>query len=504
MPKITIDGREGEVPAGVNLIEAAKLMGIEIPYYCYHPALSIVAQCRMCLVEVKGQHKLVPACQTRVPQDGGLEVQTKNERVKNAQKAVLEFFFVNHPVDCPICDQAGECKLQDYYMKYDAQAHRSFEPRNEKPKRQIFGPLVVYDAERCILCTRCVRYTQEITKTHELVMFQRGDHNEIGLFPGMTFDNAYSLNAVDICPVGALTNRDFRFKVRVWLLKSVPSVCAGCATGCNIVLQHHDGQVHRVLPRENPEINRYWLCDEGRLRYHPINEERFLTPRAEGSETTWEEAIERAAALLTEAQQKGTIGLVLSPQGTNEDNHVARLFARLFGISRIYVGGRPPGEADDFLRHADKNPNRMGVFAVEPQANPVETLIEDLKARKLSGLVVWGHDLEGREKDVAGLLDGVKVVGLVERESAWTDKAQVLLPIATWAEVDGHFTNSDGKVQPIRMAIFPRGESIPSWRVFSRLSSRLGHRISYRNVKEIQAEMQGETKTPSPSPAPAE
>jgi NADH-quinone oxidoreductase subunit G len=489
MPKITLDGKELEVPAGMNLIEAAKLGGVEIPYYCYHPSLSIVAQCRMCLVEVKGQHKLVPGCQTKVAD--GMVVNTQNQKVKTAQAAVLEFFFVNHPVDCPICDQAGECKLQDYYMKYDLGEHRSTEPRLEKPKRKVFGPMVMYDAERCILCTRCVRFTQEVTKTNELVMFHRGDHNEIGLFPGMDLsENPYSGNVVDLCPVGALTSRDFRFKVRVWTLKSAPSVCSGCATGCNVVLQHQDHQVHRVLPRENPEINRYWLCDEGRLRYHPVNEGRFLHPRVGRQDSSWTDAVTRAAETLT--SQRGEVGLVLSPQSTNEDAYAAVKLAQFAGIKRLYIGGRAPGESDDFLRHADKNPNRVGVLVQAPKPGLVDDLIDDLKAKKLSALLVIGQDLTGQDQEVLAALGDVPVVGLIENESGWTDRAQVLLPIATWAEVDGHFTNAEGKSQAITAAIKPGGESEPTWRALCRLGQKLGHKMSYRSVRELQAEMRGQ------------
>jgi NADH-quinone oxidoreductase subunit G len=349
------------------------------------------------------------------------------------------------------------------------------------------------------LCTRCVRYTKEITKTHELVMFQRGDHNEIGLFPGKKLENAYSLNTVDICPVGALTSRDFRFKVRVWLLKSVPSVCAGCATGCNTVMQHHDNQVHRVLPRENKEINRYWLCDEGRLRYHPIHEGRFLKPRAEKQDTSWEDAIIKAASLLAGAKN---LGVVLSPQGTNEDAYVAAEVAKQLNAKGLYIGGRAAGEADDFLRHADKNPNRAGVRAHAPQAGTIDDLLRDLAGKKLGGLLVIGHDVDGQDAKLAAALQ-IPVVALVESESAWTEKASVLLPICSWAEVDGSFTNYEGKVQKIRTVIRALGESEPTWRALVRLGQKLTLSIRYKNLKEIQVEMKG--RAPElPTTVPAE
>ena len=262
MPKLTIDGKEIEVPAGTNLIEAAKRLGIEVPHYCYHPALSIAGQCRLCMVDIEKTPRPTIACNTQAAD--GMVVHTETERVKETRRSMMEFHLINHPLDCPVCDQAGECWLQIYYMKHGLYDPRMTDEKVHKPKAVPLGPHVMLDAERCILCSRCVRFCDEITGTGELGIFHRGDHSEIGLFPGHDLENKYSGNVVDICPVGALTDRDFRFQVRVWYLDTTKSVCPGCARGCNIDVHvnrrrphHADGRrVARLKPRFNAAVNR--------------------------------------------------------------------------------------------------------------------------------------------------------------------------------------------------------------------------------------------------------
>jgi len=254
MPTLEIDGRSVEVEAGTTVIQAAERAGIEIPHYCWHPGLSVSGNCRMCLVEIEKAPKLQIACNT-VAADG-MVVCTTSERTKAAQRSVLEFLLINHPIDCPICDQAGECKLQEYYMDYDRQRSRFPLPAKVKKAKAVpIGPHVMLDRERCILCARCTRFLDEITHTSELGIHQRGDHSEIRLAPGKVLDNAYSANVVDICPVGALTNRDFRFRARVWYLERTPSVCAGCAMGCNIEVYQREGRIYRFQPRANARVN---------------------------------------------------------------------------------------------------------------------------------------------------------------------------------------------------------------------------------------------------------
>ncbi|HEX2441295.1 MAG TPA: 2Fe-2S iron-sulfur cluster-binding protein, partial [Methylomirabilota bacterium] len=267
MPKVTIDGKEIEVPAGTNLIEAARQLGIEVPHYCYHPGLSIAGQCRLCMVDIEKTPRPTIACNTQATD--GMVVHTDTERVKQSRRSMMEFHLVNHPLDCPVCDQAGECWLQIYYMKHGLYDPRMTDEKVHKPKAVPLGPHVMLDAERCILCSRCVRFCDEVTGTGELGIFHRGDHSEIGLFPGRDLTNNYSANVVDICPVGALTDRDFRFQVRVWYLDTAKSICTGCARGCNIDVHvnrrrppHAEGRrVARLKPRYNADVNAWWLCD---------------------------------------------------------------------------------------------------------------------------------------------------------------------------------------------------------------------------------------------------
>jgi NADH-quinone oxidoreductase subunit G len=319
MPTVEIDGQKVEVEDGLTVIQAADKLGVEIPHYCWHPGLSIAGNCRMCLVEIEKSPKLQIACNTRVTD--GMVVHTKSERTQTAQKAVLEFLLINHPIDCPICDQAGECKLQEYYMDYDRQPSRFPLPeKNIKGKALPIGPHVMLDQERCILCARCTRFLDEVTHTSELGIHERGDHCEIELAPGKTLDNPYSVNVVDICPVGALTSREFRFKARVWYLERTPSLCAGCATGCNIEVYQREGRMYRFQPRANLDVNQYWMCDAGRMTCRDLQAEGRLTaPMVRGTDAfepgQWEPTLDDVAARLQairEAHGQGSVGVVVS------------------------------------------------------------------------------------------------------------------------------------------------------------------------------------------------
>src|SRR5258708_26227305 len=270
---LKIDGQSVAVKKGTNVLEAARSIGVPISYFCYHPGLSSPAVCRQCLVDVKGQPKLVPSCYTPVAEN--MEVTTASPRVLDARRQMLEFTLVNHPVDCPICDKAGECTLQKLYMEWDGHASRTDVDKVRKPKAVDLGPTIVLDAERCILCTRCIRVCDEVAHDHQLEMKNRGDHEELTTAPGRQLDNPYSLNTVDVCPVGALTSKDFRFAMRAWELYTTPSVCAGCATGCNDEVHHAQGRIYRLVPRENQAVNKICMCDEGRFTYKEITPRRL-------------------------------------------------------------------------------------------------------------------------------------------------------------------------------------------------------------------------------------
>src|SRR3989442_4690922 len=329
MPRLTVNGQAIEVPAGTNLIEAARVAGVEVPHYCYHLGLSIAGQCRLCMVDIEKAPRPTIACNT-VAADG-MVVSTETDRVRETRKSIMEFHLINHPLDCPVCDQAGECGLQIYYMKHGLYDPRMTDEKVHKPKAVPLGPHVILDAERCILCSRCVRFCDEITGTGELGIFERGDLSEIGLFPGKELDNKYSGNLVDICPVGALTDRDFRFQVRVWYLETAKSVCPGCARGCNVEVHvnrrrphHAEGRrVARLKPRFNADVNRWWICDAGRYGFGFVDANgRLLAPtRRDGettSEATWDEAIAAVAAALRRLSPD-EVGVIASPRMSNED-----------------------------------------------------------------------------------------------------------------------------------------------------------------------------------------
>src|SRR5512144_2370336 len=327
-----VDGKEVVVKPGTTVIEAAKSVGIEIPYYCYHKRLSIAANCRMCLVEMSNapMGKLMPACQMPVAE--GVTVKTDTPRVKDQQRAVLEFILLNHPVDCSICDQAGECKLQDYYMKYDRQPSRLDVAKVAKGKRVQLGPTVTLDQERCILCTRCVRFMREVAKAPQLGVAERGNESFITTFPGHPLDSPYAGNVVDICPVGALTSTDFRFRGRVWFMSAARSVCTGCARGCNTFLDYLNDVTYRYRPRENEAVNQEWMCDDGRASYKYLNQERVLVPReGRGAAAAFEgraSAVAAAARALEPHGKAGTLGVLLSPVASLEDVLAAAVVAQ--------------------------------------------------------------------------------------------------------------------------------------------------------------------------------
>ena len=521
MPNVTINGEEIEVEKGTTILQAAAQLGHDIPHFCYHPALSIPANCRMCLVEVEGNEKLQPACHS--PVNDGMVVHTESQRVVKARKSVLEFILVNHPVDCPICDQAGECKLQDYYMAYDAQESRLRTEKVSAVKVYPLGPEVVYDGERCILCTRCVRFCEEITETDELQTVQRGDNTEIRTFPGQELDNNYSMCTVDICPVGALTARDFRFKCRVWLMSSTDSLCTGCAKGCNIHLDHHRNEVQRYRPRYNPDVNDYWMCDPGRYTYKEVHTDRLLHPTADGEKVNWHaamEAVESRLGAYVGEEKKGRLGFVLSPQADCEAAHLARrLTEEVLETEEVYLGGRPSGMSDDLLIEADKNPNKRGIEFIfdglEGLGNFYD-LVEAIEEGEIDALFMMNKeiptpDMKLRER-FFGALDELDLFvyqsmhrGEVEfepdhrgefpeRETILAEKADIALPACTHVERDGMFVNADGIAQEFDRALAPIGESLPDWQIFMKLSKALGEAFSYTFVDQIREEMFAETE----------
>jgi NADH-quinone oxidoreductase subunit G len=503
MPKVTINGTEIEVDHGTTMLKAAAEAGYEVPHFCYHPSLSRPANCRMCLVKVEGMGKLQASCYSQV--NDGMVIETESDEVVAARKAVLEFILVNHPVDCPICDQAGECKLQDYYVDYDCQDSRLRVDKQPKVKAYPIGSEVVYDGERCILCTRCVRFCDEITETHELTVVERGDSAEIRTFPGQTLDNDYSMCTVDICPVGALTSRDFRFKRRVWLLSSTDSVCTGCATGCSVHLDHFRNKIQRYRPRFNPEVNDHWMCDAGRVSYKNIHEGRLLEPRVNGAVATWRAASLTAAAKLEKilsAHGAESVAFVVSPQASCEDLYVARCFVEEgLGTDNVFMGGKPSGRSDDFLIKADKNPNRAGVNLVwggGEKIRPFEALVDAIEAGQIHALYMMGDDTPISDADRARLVaaidggesdDHASNLALFILQSIngreLTDRAHVIFPACSHAEKDGTFVQEGGVVQSFSQAFAAHGLSCPDWMIFNRVAEALGTPLTVSDVSDV-------------------
>ena len=473
MPKVKVNDVEVEVPAGTNMIEAAKLAGVEIPHYCYHPNLSVAGNCRMCMCETETPRGPVLEIACNMQARDGLAIRTDSTKVKAVRKSVMEFLLVNHPLDCPICDQSGECRLQDYYMEHGAYDSRGNEPKVGKHKRQDIGEHIVLDAERCVECSRCVRFGDEVTKTGDLRLMNRGNHTEIGLFPGARLEHDYQGNLADICPVGALTNKDFRFQRRVWYLRETESVCTGCATGCNIRVCHQEGEVFRLLPRRNDDVNKSWMCDPGRDRHERVGGlSRILRARVDGAPAAGDVFADIARRI--RAAGAGKVGFVLGTQASLEANwallQVVR--ANCADAKVFWVAGADHGaivKTDDFLMDADKNPNTAGVKLLAGWAGNVGDAAA-LQSADLALLVVLEDDVVTR---MGGAITA-PIVYFGAEENPTSQKAAVVVPVANVAEMDATYVNRQGRVQRARRATNPLGESVPAYQAMDKLGAALG------------------------------
>ena len=524
MPTITIDGRTIEARAGQTIIQAALDHGIDIPHFCWHPKLSVAGNCRICLVEVEKAPKLVIACSTQAAD--GMVVHTNNPHVVNAREAVMEFLLINHPLDCPICDEAGECKLQDYAYKYSVGYSRFEEDKVHKPKRVELGPNVLLDMERCIMCSRCVRFTDEIARKPQLTFTQRGDHVVLTTYPGEELNNPYSMNTIDICPVGALTSRDFRFKARVWEMSATETVCPGCARGCSILAWTRNNEILRLTPRFNPDVNDYWMCDRGRLSSfsHVDAGDRVKAPMIKKDthlvEVGWDEALAGVASQL-KAFRKSEVAVVASPQLTNEDAFVVERFAReVIGTKQIaYKVPVVEGDEDDILLRADKSPNSRGLESLGiGTGKAFGDVLEGIRQGRVKALFVAEENLYAFA-EVQGLLGRLEyLVVCASNENETTAQADVVLPVSTFAEKNGTFTNFQGHVQRIRPAVatldreraldgfamsrldkfgsqfdrWAKGtkrDARPSWRIVAGIASAMGSKIRYGSAEEVFNEL---------------
>ena len=493
---LQIDDRPVLARKGMTVLQAAEKAGILVPHYCYHPGLSIAGNCRMCLVEIEKMPKLQIACATQAAP--GMVVRTGNDRVRAARAGIQEFLLINHPLDCPICDQAGECRLQAYESAYGQGYSRFKEEKVHFPKRYDIGRSVMFDAERCIRCTRCIRFCDEVSDSHELALFQRGDHAIVGTFPGKPLDNPYSGCTVDVCPVGALTWKPFRFKARVWFLKNVPSVCVGCARGCNVNVGTFRNRVHRMVPRANPDVNRFWMCDPGRESYAALYQKpRFERPilRASGhgagaaedtagmeSASLWDLALDRSADLLRGVAKKDgpkALAAIVSARLTVEDLYLAkRVLVDLLGVGRLAVPPHEEGEDDHLLLRRDKTPNARGAEALgigAPSAGRVKEILEDTSGGRVRGLVVVGEDLGALPGFSSALLENLDALVVIDWWTSPTvERAHVALPATGYGEHEGTVVNFQGRVQRLRAGLTPRGEADPAWRILRDLGRRFG------------------------------
>jgi NADH-quinone oxidoreductase subunit G len=475
MPKIKVNGKEVEVPQGSSIIQAFKASGQDICHYCWHPGLSVAGVCRLCMVQIDGVPKLQIACNTEVKD--GMVVNNNSEVVKDTVKWGLDFHLINHPLDCPICDQAGECGLQDQYMQFGSYDPEMAEPKVKKAKVVDLGPTVVLDSERCILCSRCTRFTDEVSKTNELGIYNRGDRSEIGIVEGKPLKNNYTLNTVDICPVGALTSKDFRFRQRVWYLKEANSICPGCSTGCNVKVHFNEEGLWRVKPRHNPDVNGYWMCDIGRDTYKYVNIKNRLLAGKVGRRDSWMEMSPYDAARtagmrirdIVATHGADSVALVLTGQYTNEEyKDLLVYFVTQLKSKNVYHWLNNPDKVNEFdglLLRGDRNPNTKGLEAALKMGG-VSGKWEDLQAKlngkRIKAVVVAGPEDQSVYPDMKEKIDLLSqadnLIWLTACPSSALDQAGSdtwQIPVKAHVEKAGTFTNFQGKEQK-----FPLGTTI--------------------------------------------
>ncbi len=470
--KVIIDDREVFVPKGTNMIEAAAKVGIEIPHYCYHPKLTVVGNCRMCLVEMgmpmkdratgepvldeNGQPKIgwmprpaIACATTAVP---GLQIRTKTPLVEDCRNGVLEFLLINHPLDCPICDQAGECMLQEFAMDYSRGYSRFIEQKVVKPKRTVLGPRVTLDDERCILCSRCIRFCQEIANDDVLGFVDRGSFTTLTCHPGRQLENNYSLNTVDICPVGALTSTDFRFKMRVWFLKETRSICTESSVGVNTVIGSREGRIYRITPRRNDAVNDTWMADSGRMLYKTVEAEtRLRQATADRLQSDFDTAVDKAAEIL----RAGKTAIVGSGHASVEEQYLLKKIAGAVNAARVDLVAHLE-EGDGLLISTDRTPNTRGALVTGLISSLPETRLEclerEISAGRIDTVFVVNEDLTAAGIDEE-LLRKVTVIYVGTHTHATAEAAAVLLPSLTVFEKQGSFINQQFRIQTFAAAV---------------------------------------------------
>ena len=461
---VTIEGAQVAVPKGTTIIEAAKQAGVLVPHYCYHPSLPSPAVCRMCLVEVEKAPKLMHACVTTVAD--GQVVHVNSESAKKVRQGVLEFLLINHPLDCPICDQAGECELQDYTFQEGRAGTRYSEYAKRYNPVEDFGPDILYVTNRCILCTRCVRFMEDVAKDPVINVSERGDRAYIGISPEQALDHPWSGNVVDLCPVGSLLSKDFLHKARAWDLDKTASICPGCSQGCNISIDTRDDIVVRLRPRPNLDVNRHFMCDYGRMDYRWLNRgDRIEAPLVrEGSRhvaTDWDTALDRLGRILRDAS--GEAVLLASGRMSTESLGLVRRMVDRFSVTaavRVPLGDEEPlaGVPNLALRR-ERTPNADGARLVGFDAPWNDAL---RAATRAAVVIVLDADLdEGDLKALHGMAGQLVVLGTVA--SDWHHSAALVLPVTNMAEENGTYVNRDGRLQRFQQARAQPGMARPAW-----------------------------------------
>ncbi|MEZ0297233.1 MAG: molybdopterin-dependent oxidoreductase [Candidatus Methylacidiphilales bacterium] len=470
---VQVDGQWIQVPKGLNAIEAAARVGKFVPHYCYHPKLSIVGNCRMCLLEI-GMPKMSPDRKPVIGADGkpeigwmprpaigcatqlaeGMGIRTDSALAQDCRKGVMEFLLINHPLDCPICDQAGECKLQEYSVEYGNSESRFVEQKVHKPKKVDIGERIVLDDERCIMCSRCIRFAKEFCKDDVLGFTQRGSFTTLAVHHDKRFDNNYSLNTVDICPVGALTSKDFRFKMRVWFLKETPSVCTGCATGCNVTIGSREQTVYRLTPRENEDVNSLWMCDQGRLNIGYFQgEDRLKEPlvRVGGSHVgaVWSNVYPQIQHKL--GGMKGAeVAILASARATVEEQYLIAEIRRSLGGDTVITDIVPrPGKSDGVLQNSDRNPNSAGarIFGLSAKGANIAKIKAGIDAGTIKALFCFQEDAveAGIPAETLARLDLLVLQHILPGATA--AHAHFVLAGAAWTEKRGSMINAAGRLQ---------------------------------------------------------
>jgi NADH-quinone oxidoreductase subunit G len=509
---VQVDGVWMKFPKGLNAVEAARRAAKFIPHYCYHPKLSISGNCRMCLIEL-GMPKLDAERKPVLGADGkpeiswmprpqigcatlvaeGMGIRTESPMVDEVRKGVMEFLLINHPLDCPICDQAGECKLQEYSVQYGNEGSRFTDDKVKKPKRVDIGERIVLDDERCIMCSRCIRFSKEMVHDDVLGFIDRGSHTTLAVHPGKRLDNNYSLNTVDICPVGALTSKDFRFQMRVWFLKETKSICTGCATGCNTIIGSREGLVYRQTPRGNEAVNSEWMCDQGRLGFHYIHlPERLTEPVAKVGHgklpTPWSELIPRLAAQLRELRPD-QIAIVASGRLTNEEAFLLSEIRRALGGGEVLCDIVPRlGEADGILRSADLNPNTRGLelFGLSNQGRTLGRIRHGIDTGRIEALFVLHENLVGDAGWPVATVQNVKVLAVQSILPCPTSEyADYVLPGASFAEKRGSMINGAGRLQRLNKAIAVPGHAMDDWQILVQLKEALGGGNGIHTIEDV-------------------